>query len=317
MWYGPVVRSAMPALGKPAVDVGPFAHRLPVAATALAAMLALATAATGAAAAFKPIVVPGVLEPQNTVTVGSFLSGVIQDVTCDFNSVVTKGQVCARIDARRFMRSVEQARAAVSTAKSMLELHKVELTYATAKLERNQPLFQRGVVSRDVYEALLANHDKLQHQVRLDSATIEQRNAEVELAMVNLSYADIRAPIDGIVLARNISAGEIVQTSLQSPVLFVIASDLHTLRLTASVEEAAVGAARVGEVASFTVKAYPNQVFPARIVQVRYPNEARNGQASPTPSPSPARYSIVLDVDNAELLLSPGMNAEVHIGSGS
>jgi HlyD family secretion protein len=115
-----------------------------------------------------------------------------------------------RAASRRFLRAVEQARAALATAKSQLELHKAELTYAKAKLERNQPLFQRGVVSQDVYESLLASH-------------VAQRNAEVELAVVNLGYADIVAPIDGIVLLRNISAGKVVQTILQSLVLFVIA----------------------------------------------------------------------------------------------
>jgi hypothetical protein len=115
----------------------------------------------------------------------------------------------------------------------------------------------------------------LQHQVEVDAATIAQRNAEVELALVNLGYADIVAPIDGIVLLRNISAGEVVQTSLQSPVLFVIASDLHALHLIASVDEVEIGAVRPGDVAIFTVKAHPDRTFPARIVQLRQPAELR------------------------------------------
>jgi HlyD family secretion protein len=277
----------------------------------LAVMLTMPGA--DAASPAKPVVVHGTLEPRAKVTVGSYLSGVVQEVDCDFNTVVAKGQVCARIDARRFLRAVEQARAAVATAKSQLELHTAELTYAKAKLERNQALFQRGVVSQDAYESLLATHDKLQHQVEVDAATIAQRNAEVELALVNLSYADIVAPIDGIVLLRNISAGEVVQTSLQSPVLFVIASDLHALHLIASVDEVEIGAVRPGDVAIFTVKAHPDRTFPARIVQLRQPPEPRPAETGKMP----ARYDVVLDVDNPDLLLRPGMGAEVRIGPGS
>ena len=266
-----------------------------------------------AASPAKPVIAHGILEPRAKVTVGSFLSGIVQEVVCDFNTVVAKGQVCARIDARRFLRAVEQARATVATAKSQLELHTAELTYAKAKLERNHPLFQRGVVSQDVYESLLASHDKLQHQVEVDAATIAQRNAEVELALVNLGYADIVAPIDGIVLMRNISAGEVVQATLQSPVLFVIASDLHALHLIASVDEVEVAAVRPGDAASFTVKAYPDRTFPARIVQVRQPAELRPAEMGKLP----VRYDVVLDVDNPDLLLRPGMGAEVRISPGS
>jgi HlyD family secretion protein len=282
---------------------------------AVVAALAVMLTMPGAEAASppKPVIVHGTLAPRVEVTVGSYLSGVVQEVLCDFNTVVAKGQVCARIDARRFLRAVEQARAAVATAKSQLELHKAELTYATAKLERNQPLFQRGVVSQDVYESILATHDKLQHQVEVDDATIAQRNAELELALVNLGYADIVAPIDGIVLVRNVSAGEVVQSTLQSPMLFIIAGDLHALHLIASVDEVEVGAVTPGDFASFTVKAYPDRTFRAHIVQVRQPANLRITETGKMP----VRYDVVLEVENPDLLLRPGMGAEVRIGPGS
>ena len=158
----------------------------PAAAAGFAVLLVIAGAQ--AAPPTKSVVVQGILEPRAKVTVGSYLSGVVQEVTCDFNTVVAKGQVCAKIDARRFQRSVARARAAVVTAESQLALHKAELTYAAAKLARNQSLLDRGVVSRDLYESLVASRDKLLHQVAVDTATIDQRNAEVELALVDLGY---------------------------------------------------------------------------------------------------------------------------------
>lgn len=271
--------------------------------------MALTPQAECSAASARTVIATGTLEPVATVTIGSTVSGIVQDVTCDFNTIVKKGQVCAKIDPRPFQKAVDLHRAAIATANAQLALHKAALAYAKASHDRNLTLFQRGVVSQDGFENIQANYQQLKSQVDLDGAMIAQRQAELESAELNLSYTDIVSPIDGVILVRKIATGESVAASLQSPVLFVIASDLSRIRLVARVGEGEIGTLKAGDEASFTVKAFAQRNFTATVVHIR-PNA--------NVIENEVRYDVILEVDNSDLMLKPGMNGSVRINaSGS
>ena len=246
----------------------------------------------------------GTLNPISTVTIGSYVSGIVQDVTCDFNANVKQGQVCARIDPRPFQKAVELARATLANAKAQLQQHEASLAYIKGSFERNSTLAQRGVVSKDALENVTSNFGQARAQVDVDRASIAQRQAELEAAELNLAYTNIQSPIDGVVLARKVSVGETVAANFQVPNLFVIASPLSRLQLLATVGEGDIGALKQGDAATFTVKAFPSRSFNARVAQIRFGPDTREGGA--------VSYSVVLDVDNADLQLKPGMTAAVR-----
>lgn len=251
----------------------------------------------------KTISSTGTLNPVETVTVGSFVSGIVQEVPCDFNSVVKKGQLCARIDPRPFQKAVEQARANLANANAQLVQHEAGLAYAKASFERSSTLVQRGVVSKDAFENVQSVHGQARAQVDIDKASIAQRQAELDIAELNLGYTDILSPIDGIVLSRKVSVGETIASNFQVPSLFVIASDLKRIQLISTVGEGDIGALRQGDTATFTVKAFPGRSFKAQVAQIR---------SSPDTQRLDVGYAVVLDVDNADLQLKPGMTAAIR-----
>ena len=265
-----------------------------------------ALVSTGAlhAASARTIVSTGTLNPVTTVTVGSQVSGVVQDVLCDFNSVVKKGQVCARIDQRPFQRAVDQARANLANAKALLEQHQASLAYLKASLDRNTTLAQRGVVSKDAFESVQSNYGQAMAQIDVDKAVIAQRQAELGIAELNLGYTNIESPIDGVVLSRVVSPGATLAASFQAPTLFVIASDLTKLQLIANVTEADIGTIKPGDQATFTVKAFGDRGFKCSVAQVRNAPEAGRSDVS---------YAVVLEVDNADRILKPGMTASIRL----
>lgn len=252
----------------------------------------------------KTISTTGTLSPVSTVTVGSQISGVVQEVACDFNTAVKKGQPCAKIDPRPFQRALDQARANLANAKATLEQHEASLAYVKASYERNSTLVQRGVVSKDAFESVQSNFGQARAQIEVDKAVIAQRQAELEIAELNLGYTDIVSPIDGVVLSRRVTVGETLATSFQTPTLFIIATDLRRLNLIANVSESDIGGLKPGDQASFTVKAFPNRSFNAQVSQIRQAPESNRLDVS---------YAVVLDVDNAEQLLKPGMSAAVRL----
>jgi HlyD family secretion protein len=276
-------------------------HPFRAGAICFAAGLSLATGA------HAQVTATGSLEPLQTVIIGSYVSGIVESVTCDVNAVVAKGQVCAKIDPRRFQRAVEQAKAAVENAQAQLAVHQAAYAQALAAYERNKALYEKGVVSKSVYEAMTSAYEQAKAQIDLDKANIDLRRAELGSAELNLSYTDIIAPIEGIVLTRKIETGETVAATLQSPTLFVMASDLKKLRLTANVKEADVVSIKKGDTAACSAKALPKRTFNARVAQVRNDPETVNGEVF---------YKVVLEVDNQDLLLKPGMSASVRISPG-
>jgi len=252
----------------------------------------------------RAIVATGTVNPVVTVQVGSYVSGVVQSISCDFDTRVEAGQVCAKIDPRPYQQQVDQAKASLGTARAQLRKDEASRDYARATYERGRALLAKGASSEDSVDALRSAYEQAEAQVRLSRASIQQRQAALEAAQVDLGYTDIVSPVTGIVVSRNIDVGQTVAASFQTPTLFLIAQDLTRMQVDTNVSESDVGAARLGQRASFTVEAYPGRVFEGQVTQVR---------KAPISVQNVITYNVVIGVDNPELLLFPGMTASVRI----
>jgi HlyD family secretion protein len=246
----------------------------------------------------------GTVNPVLTIMVGTYVSGVIQELTCDYNTQVKKDQLCAKIDPRPYQTIVDQDRANVSTSKAQLQKDKASLAYARLTLDRNTALLKDGVVSQDVFDNSRTTYDQLQAQVGVDEATIEEREAELNTAEVNLGYTNITSPVDGTVVSRNVTMGQTVAASFQTPTLFLIATDLTKMQVDTNVSESDMGNLRKNNRTTFTVEAFPNRVFEGTVVQVRQ---------SPQTVQNVVTYDIVVAFDNRDLALKPGMTATTRI----
>jgi HlyD family secretion protein len=249
----------------------------------------------------------GNLEPTNQVDVGSELSGIVRVVEVDYNDPVTKGQVLARLDTTKLEAQVLQSRAALEGARAKVLQVQATIGEAQTKLDRLrhlENLTDRRAVSKldlDVAEATLlrAKADEASAKAEVDRA-----NALLYANETDLSKALIRSPINGIVLVRSVEPGQTVAASLQAPVLFTLAEDLTKMELRVDVDEADVGKVKADQKAVFTVDAYPERSFPARITKVRFGSKTVEGVVT---------YETILNVDNADLSLRPGMTATAEI----
>ena len=246
----------------------------------------------------------GAVNPVVTVQVGTYVSGVVQSLECDFNTRVTAGQRCAKIDPRPYQVAVDQARANLAAAQAQLAKDKASLAFAKRVWESDRGLVEQGVVSQETADADQSAYEQARAQVGVDEATIAQRRAALDAAQVDLGYTDIVSPVDGVVVSRNVDVGQTVAASFQTPTLFLIARDLTQMQLDTSVSESDVGAAKVGQEATFTVEAYPNRVFHGKVTQLRQ---------APITVQNVVTYNIVVGVENPDLALLPGMTANVHI----
>jgi HlyD family secretion protein len=249
----------------------------------------------------------GTLEPKNQVDVGSELSGIIQSVETDYNSRVKVGQALAKLDTSKLRAQVLQAKAALESARA-----KVLQAQATVKEARNnlgrlqmvRELSNGEVPSQNDFEAAEAALDRGLANEASAKADVSEAQATLETRETDLAKAVIRSPINGIVLARNVEPGQTVAASLQAPVLFTLAEDLTQMELHVYVDEADVGQVKEGQEARFTVDAYPNRTFAARITQVRYGATTASGVVT---------YETELSLDNSDLSLRPGMTATADI----
>lgn len=232
----------------------------------------------------------GSLEAVTTVEVGTQVSGIISALYADFNSRVTKGQVIARLDSTLLYATLLDAR-------SGLERVSAQEAQARAERDRMRALHKRDLVSRADLDAAEAAH-------RVAAANVSSARAQVERAEINLRYATITSPIDGIVLSRDVDIGQTVAASLSAPTLFVIAEDLSRMRVQAAVDEADIGRLRVGQKATFTVDAYPDTVFAGTVEQVRLQPQVVQNVVS---------YNVLLRAENPDLRLMPGMTASLSI----
>ncbi len=252
----------------------------------------------------RAIVATGAVNPVVTVEVGSYVSGVIQNLYCDYNSEVKAGQLCAKIDPRPFQVVVDQASANLQSAEAQLKKDQAGLDYARVNYERDRKLQKQGIVSQDTVDADKSAFDQGTAQIALDQSAIAQRTAELHAAQVNLDYTDIASPVDGTVVLRDVNVGQTVAASFQTPTLFLIAQDLTKMQVDTNVSESDVGGAKVGEKACFTVEAYPDQTFCGQVAQVR---------RAPITVQNVVTYDVVVSVDNPDLKLLPGMTANTRI----
>lgn len=262
------------------------------------------TAPVTKGAVTRTVSATGTVNPELTVIVGTYVSGVIQQLFCDYNTQVKQGQICAKIDPRTYQATVDQDKANLAVAKAQLEKDKASLAYAEVTHQRYAGLAKRQYTSQDAADNAKSTYEQAKAQVALDQATIEQRAAQLQAAEVNLSYTDIVSPVNGTVVSRSVTVGQTVAASFQTPTLFLIASDLTRMQVDTNVSESDIGNIRAGDPVTFTVDAYPNRVFHGSVTQVRH---------SPQTVQNVVTYDVVVGAPNADLALLPGMTASVQI----
>ncbi len=260
----------------------------------------------------------GTINAVTTVQVGSQVSGTISRLNADFNSRVRKGQVIAQLDPALFQGALLQAEADLQNARATLASGQADLVKAkaaaaqtSADYVRNQELVKEGIVSAQQFDLAKASADTNNAAVAAAEAAVKQAAAQVSLkaaavqvAKTNLDYTTIHSPVDGIVVARNVDVGQTVAASLQAPTLFNIAQDLTKMQVDTQTDESDVGNIKVGQEATFTVDAYPNQTFQGKVVQIRL---------NPTIVQNVVTYDTVIAFDNPQMKLFPGMTAYVNI----
>ena len=252
----------------------------------------------------RTVTATGTVNPELTIIVGTAVSGIIQELSCDYNTQVKKGQVCARIDPRPYQSLVDQNKANLAVANAQLEKDKANLTYAKLALGRAATLVQTHAVSQDAYDSAKSTYDQALAQITFDEATIQQRQASLDAAQVNLDYANIVSPVDGTVVSRNVTMGQTVAASFQTPTLFLIATDLTKMEVDANVSESDIGGIKLGNKATFTVDAFTKRTFEGTVKQVRQ---------SPQTVQNVVTYDVVVSVNNSDLTLMPGMTAASRI----
>ena len=246
----------------------------------------------------------GALEAVTTVQVGSQVSGIIQELRADYNSIVREGDVIMRLDPSLFETQIEQARANLLRAEADVERLRVALDDARTQHTRAQQLAARDLISRTELETAEVNVRSARAQLRSADAQVTQARAALNQNEVNLEHTVIRAPIDGIVISRLVDVGQTVAASLQAPELFVIAADLTKMRVIANVDEADVGRIRPRQHVSFVVDAYPDETFGGEVSQIRL---------EPVVQQNVVTYATVIDAPNPDLKLKPGMTATATI----
>jgi HlyD family secretion protein len=232
----------------------------------------------------------GTVQPVDTVAVGTQVSGTISRIYVDFNSVVKKGQLLAELDKTLFVASLNQIKGSQAQAQS-------QEVYQKGNFERQSQLYKVGAISKADYDNALYTYQAAQ-------ASVASLTAQVQSQQKNLSLASIFSPIDGTVLSRNISEGQTVAASFSTPTLFSIAKDLTKMQVRASVDEADIGNIKEGERVSFTVDAFPNDVFKGAIQEIRL---------SPTVSSNVVTYTTIVNTSNDDKKLKPGMTTNITI----
>jgi HlyD family secretion protein len=246
----------------------------------------------------------GALNPIVTAQVESFVSGNIKSWSCDYNTQVTVGQVCALIDPLPFQVIVDQDTATVHSAMAQLAKDQVAAANQAIVYAYDQKLIDQGIVSQETINADKATLDQDQAQVKLDTANIAQQQASLHGAMVNLGYTKILSPVNGMVITRYIDVGQTVVSSLSASPLFQIGKDMHSMQVDTNVSEADVGGVKPAQRSYFTVQAYPNRTFWGSVRQIR---------EGPITVQNVVTYDVVIDIKNDDLALFPGMTADAHI----
>jgi HlyD family secretion protein len=249
----------------------------------------------------------GTLEAVTTVEVGTQVSGTIKSLGADFNSQVRQGQVIAQLDPSLFDTQVAQERATVTRLNAEVERARVQADDAKVKLGRARELAEKELIAKSDLDAAVSTANAADAAVKSAQAQLVQAQASLNQAQVNLSHTVIRAPIDGVVIARNVNVGQTVAASMQAPTLFVLAQNLKEMRVNASVDESDIGKIQMKQPVRFRVDAYPNEIFTGMVSQVRL---------QPVVEQNVVSYVTVIDVPNPDLKLKPGMTSAVTIETG-
>jgi HlyD family secretion protein len=250
------------------------------------------------------VVTSGTLNPIETVDVGAQVSGKIEKLYADFNSVVTKGQVVAELDQEPLLMKIQQNEANYKSRVASLERSKVSLQTAEKAYERAKSLFAKELISIEEMDAAEANFLNAKSDLVSSEATLAQAKSTLDLSKVDLGYSVIKAPVDGVVITRKVNVGQTLQSNYAAPVLFQVATDLTKMKVECSVDESDIGKVKEGQKVRFTVEAYPNQNFAGVVQQVRF---------SPETVQNVVTYTTIVNVDNPEKKLLPGMTATVSI----
>ena len=246
----------------------------------------------------ESITATGTIEPVTEVEVGTQVSGIIDKIYADYNSVVTKGQLIAEMDRVTLQSEVASQRAAYNGAKA-------EYEYQQKNYERNRGLHEKQLISDTDYEQSVYNYEKAK-------SNYESSQASLAKAERNLSYATITSPIDGVVINRAVEEGQTVASGFETPTLFTIAADLTQMQVVADVDEADIGGVEEGQRVSFTVDAYPNDTFEGTVTQIRLGEDSSTSSGSST-SNTVVTYEVVISAPNPDLKLKPRLTANVTI----
>ncbi|MCD8024686.1 MAG: efflux RND transporter periplasmic adaptor subunit [Candidatus Gastranaerophilales bacterium] len=252
----------------------------------------------------KIIEASGTINPVQTATVGSQVSGKITAVYVDYNSPVKKGQLLAEIDTSLFQASVDQSKANINNARAQLQKLEATLNYDKLMYERYSNLLQKGYVSKSEVDQLKATYLADLAGVKAQKASIKEAEASYKTAESNLGYTKIYSPVDGVIISKDIEVGETVASSYQTPELFSVAEDLTKMQIETNVSEADIGNVTVGQEADYTIDGYPDETFKGYVNQVRL---------SSTTTSNVVTYTVVISVNNEDLKLKPGMTANVSI----
>jgi len=262
----------------------------------------ISEAATSVGDVVESVKAQGTLAPVSTVEIGSEVSGRVVQVNADFNSIVTRGEVLVQIDPSTVQDQLDSANAELAQVQLAQTGHQATLASDERNLERARDLLARGLVAQSDLEAAVLQVEEDQAQARADAAAIKVAAADIEQAQVKLDHCTIRSPIDGVVIERDIDEGQVIEAGVQAPQLFVLAPNLRTLRLLASVDDANVSQIGVGQAASFTVEDYPGVRFHGTVQSVRL-NATQNSDV--------VTYTAVIDASNPDLRLRPSMTAQI------
>ncbi|HEX4850427.1 MAG TPA: efflux RND transporter periplasmic adaptor subunit [Puia sp.] len=238
----------------------------------------------------KSVTATGTIQPVDTTSVGTQVSGTIKIINADFNSKVKKGQLLAELDKSLFQAQVDQYNANLAVAQS-------QLAYQQDYYNREKMMYDSLVIAKQEFETAT-------YQLNSAKANVESVKAQLESAEKNLSYCDIYSPIDGVVLTRNVSIGQTVAASFNTPTLFIIAKDISKMQVQAAVDEADIGNVTKGQHVTFTVDAYPDETFSGIVEEIRL---------QPTVSANVVTYTTIINAENNSMKLKPGMTANIIV----
>lgn len=246
----------------------------------------------------------GTINPVNIVSVGSTVSGLIKEIYVDYNSEVKKGQVLAQIDPANFEDEVKQKKASIISARANLDKLNAIAEMDKKTLNRYEKLYAKNFIAKSELDQAQSNYASDIAQINAAKAQISQAEAQYKIALTNLGYTKIIAPVDGTIISREIDLGQPVAASFQAPELFSMAQDLRKMQIEVNVSEADIGKIKNGQDVIYTLDGYPDSEFEGKVTQVRI---------SPTTVSNVVTYSVIVEVSNDDFKLKPGMTANVSI----